>query len=237
MARLDISTRFSFTRLNLGGEGKVPTVPPWNAWGVSWTARSRASVVRLMPGVEDVAHTVTDEIHRQNRDKNGEPRKPHCPPIVNETGARHGGHQSPFGGRRLSPYADEAQRSGRENGIAEIHGALDDDGRGGIWQCMAQHDPRAPNSHGAGGRDVKLALHPHDGGRTDPRIPGKQGNGQGDNGVEQAGAQRRRDGDREQQRREGQEYIRYAHQYGVDTSAEKTGDQADGHADPDSERD
>src|SRR5215469_2840466 len=121
---------------------------------------ARGSVARLMLGIEGVAHPIADEIDREHGDEDGKPGEGNRPPIVEEPVAGKGGHQPPFRRRRLGADADEAEGGGGQDGIAEIHRALDDDGRQRIGQRMAQHDADIAHAHGPGRRNVELAFDP-----------------------------------------------------------------------------
>src|SRR5262249_42958043 len=144
-----------------------------------------ASVARLMLGIERIADPIADEVDGEHRDEDRKTRETDGPPIVDEARARQGGHQPPFGRWRPGAGTDEAERGRRQDGITEGHGALHDDRRERVRQGVPQYDADIPNAHGPRGRDVQLAVDPHDRAPNDARVPGEPRYGQRHHGVEQ----------------------------------------------------
>src|SRR5262249_33404022 len=112
------------------------------------------SVARLMLWVERIRGPHAHQGCGGRREGDRKTGEPDGPPIVDEARARQRGHQPPFGGWRLGADTDEAERGRRQDGIAEVHGALHDDRRERVRQGVPQYDADIPNPHGARRRDV-----------------------------------------------------------------------------------
>ncbi|MNZ74492.1 hypothetical protein D3C78_929420 [compost metagenome] len=87
------------------------------------------------------------------------------------------------------------------------------------------------------GRNEIAAANRHGFGASETRIGRPGGERDGENGAFDARLQRRDEGKRQDEAREGQEHIGHPHQHRIDDTAEITGDAADGETDRRNEND
>ena len=138
---------------------------------------------------------------------------------------------------RLYAEAEEGQTRDAHDGAADVQRGLHDDGREGVRDDVGHDDLEVRLAEGAGRLDVFLAVDEHGARAQLPGDHGDRADGEGERGVEHAGAQRHRDADGEHHAGDGHDDVHDAHEDGVDIFAEEAAQRADDHAEHDADGD
>ena len=136
-------------------------------------------------------------------------------------------HRAPLGQRRLRAKAKETEACGGQDDAGHVEGQAHDQGRGAQRHDVAPDDARARGALQADRSDEIGVAHGQRLGARDPGIGRPGGDRDRDDRVLDAGAERRDEGERQDQARKREEDVGDAHQDGVDPAAEIAGDGAD----------
>ncbi len=141
--------------------------------------------------------------------------------------ARLAEHRAQVGLRRLRPEAEKGQPGGLEDHPADRGGHRDDDHRQDVGQHFGQDDPAVPEARQARGVD-ELALGDGDGHAPDVAREERHVDGRNrDQRVQQARAERRHDGERQQDVGKGHQHVDAAHDDVVGAAADIARDHTD----------
>src|SRR5438309_6207933 len=191
------SVKKDVLRFLTSSTGRVIPVPP--------SAGYRASA--LLSGIECVPKAVSEEVERQQRNRQGYRRK-QCD-VRDEPNCRKAlaGHPSPVGLRRWQPQAEESEKRLGEDGDGNDERALDDDRAQGVGKDVTeQHLARAGTARPRCFNEFAFTnaerLAAHEPGHIHP-----DGHGDGDHDGEQAGAEKEIENKRDQQRRDAVEDV------------------------------
>ena len=181
--------------------------------------------------VEDVAQAVAEQVEAERDDEDREPRHRRHPPLVDEEAPAAGDHRAPFRRGRLGAEAEEAEAGGRQDDARHVERHADDDGGEAERHDVAPDDPRRRCAlQGRRGDEVGVADRQRLG-PGDARIGRPRGDGDGDDGILDARAEGRDEGERQHEARKGEEDVGDAHQHRIEPAAEIARARADREAD------
>ena len=140
-------------------------------------------------------------------------------------------HVAPLSRRRLDAQAKEAQGRAVEDGARDAERGADDDGGHDVGQDVADDDLGVGVADDARGGDVVALLDGQDLAADDAGILRDGDQSDGHDGLVDALAERRHEGDGEQDRGHSEHDVHAAHDEGVDGAALVAGDGAERHAD------
>src|SRR5215470_677406 len=107
--------------------------------------------------VDPVPETVAEQVEPQNGEREREPGDRGPPPRGLKIAAALGDDRPPFGRRPLRSQAEEAQRRGREDRVADVQRNLHGDDGQQVTEQVPGGDPHRPAA-GQPGREDELAL-------------------------------------------------------------------------------
>ncbi len=141
-------------------------------------------------------------------------------------------HRTPFRRRRLRAHAEEAEACGGDDDRAHVERDAHDEARHAERRDVTGDDAPGGSACQPVGRNEIAAANRHGFGASETRIGRPGGERDGENGAFDARLQRRDEGKRQDEAREGQERVRSRRINTVSTiPTEITGDAADGETD------
>ncbi len=141
-------------------------------------------------GVENVAQAVAEEAEAEADNDDGEARHGGDPPLIENEGAPARDHRAPFRQRRLRAQANEAEAGGSQDDARHVERDTDDHRGGAERQDMADDDAKARCAlQPACGNEIGI-LEGQRFGPCNAGIARPGGDGDGKNGVFDAGAER-----------------------------------------------
>ena len=137
--------------------------------------------------------------------------------------AARGQHAAPVGGGRLHAETEERQAGQRCDHAADIERHGDDQGRQAIAQHVCERQAELRHAERPRALDILRLLHREHGGADDAPVERDIDHGHRDHAVDEPRAQRRDNGDREQEVREGHQGVDRSHDELVDPASDEAG--------------
>ena len=182
-------------------------------------------------GVEPVAQRIAHEVDHERGDEDGEAGEGGDPPRVEHVDAALAEHVAPRRGRGLDAQAQEGEERLEDDHLGHLQGRDDHDGGDEVGEDLPEDDPRVAHAEGAA-REHELALADGHGlGPHDARVDRPAGHAEHDDHVDEARAEDRDDGEREQHEGKGQHHVDDRHDRPVGAPADVARPEAEQHPD------